>query len=117
MALRTNYPALAYPWDDAVQESHFSFPRPWTRVPGGPLGLVGLALLAVALGVGAAFQPVLALAGGAGALLFAWTVAKPVRGAYLIVLLVPIVVGLARGKFVPMMRPNEALIFFILGIA
>jgi hypothetical protein len=117
MALRTNYPALAYPWDDAVQERRFAFPRPWTRVPGGPLGLVGLALLAVALGAVAAFQPVLALAGVVGALLFAWTVAKPVRGAYLMVLLVPIVVGLGRGKFVPMMRPNEALILFILGIA
>src|SRR4051812_10220657 len=117
MALRTNYPALAYPWDDADQESHFAFPRPWTRVPGGPLGLVGLALLAIALGAVAAFQPLLALAGVAGALLFAWTVAKPVRGAYLMVLLIPIVVGLGRGKFVPMMRPNEALILFVLGVA
>jgi hypothetical protein len=117
MALRTNYPALAYPWDDAVQERRFGFPRPWLWVPGGPVGLVACALLAVALGVVAAFQPVLALAGVAGALVFAWTVARPVRGAYLMVLLVPLVVGLGRGKFVPMMRPNEALILFVLGVA
>jgi hypothetical protein len=117
MALRTNYPALAYPWDDAPEQRRFGFPRPWTRVPGGGLGLLACALAAVALGVVAAIQPVIALAGVAGALVFAWTVAKPVRGAYLMVLLVPIVVGLGRGKFVPMMRPNEALILFVLGVA
>jgi hypothetical protein len=86
-------------------------------VASGRLGLVGLALLAVGLGVVAALQPALALAGAAGVLVFAWTAAKPVRGAYLMVLLVPIVVGLGRGKLVPVLRPNEALIFFVLGVA
>jgi hypothetical protein len=117
MALRTNYPALAYPWDDAVQERRFAFPRPWKLVPGGPLGLLGLALLGIGLGAAAAIQPVLALAGVAGALVFAWTTARPVRGAYMMVLLVPIIVGLGRGKFVPGLRPNEALILFVLGVA
>src|SRR5215212_10669243 len=83
MALRTRYPALAYPWDDAIPERRFVFPRPWKMVPGGALGLIALALLGAGLGAAAAFQPVLALAGAAGALVFAWTTAKPVRGAYL----------------------------------
>ncbi len=117
MALRSNYPAPAYSWDDAVQERRRGPRWPLMHVPGGALRLLGLAALAVALGVGAALQPVFALAGAAGALLVVWTVAKPVRGAYLMVLLVPIVVGLGRGKFVPVLRPNEALILFVLGVA
>ncbi|HLH23182.1 MAG TPA: hypothetical protein VK066_11705 [Chloroflexota bacterium] len=117
MALRTRSPALAYPWDDAVAERRFALPRPCALVPGGPLGLLACVLVALALGVVAALQPVLALAGVAGALVFAWTMAKPVRGAYLMVLLVPLVVGLGRGRFVPVLRPNEALILFLLGVA
>ncbi|HEY7065313.1 MAG TPA: hypothetical protein VII06_27800 [Chloroflexota bacterium] len=117
MALRTNYPIAAYPWDDVVERQRFTFRRPWAVVPGGPLGLVGCLVAALGLGAVAAFQPVLALAGVAAVLVCAWTVARPVRGAYLMVLLVPIVVGLGRGKFVPGLRPNEALILFLLGVA
>ena len=117
MALRTNYPVAAYPWDDVVEPRRFSLGRPWAGVPGGLRGLFACTLLAVGLGAAAAIQPVLALAGVTAALVCASTVARPVRGAYLMVLLVPIVVGLGRGKFVPVLRPNEALILFLLGVA
>src|SRR5919206_398512 len=116
MALRARYPTAAYPWDDAPPE-RFAFPRPWRAIPGGPLGWLACGLLALGLGALAALQPVLALAAVAAALVFAWTAARPVRGAYLMVLLVPMVVGLGRGKFVPVLRPNEALILFLLGVA
>ena len=62
---------------------------------------------AIALGTAAAFQPVLVLAAVAAALAVCWTTARPVRGAYLLVLLVPLVVGMSRGLVIPVLRPHE----------
>jgi len=89
-------------------------PRGWRE----PLAQAG-ALVAVTAGLGlvAAIQPVLVLATIAGLLLIAWLLARPVRGAYLFALLVPIVVGVSRGAVVPVLRPNEALILLALGVA
>jgi hypothetical protein len=82
----------------------------------GPLTLAGLALVAVALGVLVTLQPVIALAATAAALVMGWTVLRVERGVYLLVFAVPLVVGMSRGLVVPVLRPNELLLIFLLGV-
>ena len=55
------------------------------------------------------------IAASATFVLFIMMVAKPQIGAYLFLLANPLIVGIERGKFIPFMRPNEALLLFILG--
>jgi hypothetical protein len=84
--------------------------------PGGWLTAAGLVGAAVILGVATAVQPVLTLVGATLLLVGAWTSVRPVRGAYLLVLAVPLVVGIGRGLAVPVLRPNELLITLLLGL-
>jgi hypothetical protein len=79
--------------------------------------VLGLLLGALVLGVATAVQPVLALAAVAFVLVVVWTTAQPVRAAYLLVLVVPLVVGMSRGLIVPFLRPNELLVLLLLGLA
>jgi len=88
----------------------------WRRAVAAGGGLLALVLGSLALGVAAALQPVPVLAGIAAALVVAWTLARPVRGAYLYALLVPLIVGMSRGLVVPVLRPNELLILALLGL-
>src|SRR5829696_6183826 len=81
------------------------------------LYLLLLGLGTVALGAATAFQPLLVLVGVAATLVVAWVTARPVRGAYLLVLVVPLVVGMSRGLLVPVLRPNELLLLLLLGLA
>src|SRR5207247_1607327 len=46
----------------------------------------------------------------------AWIMARPVRGVYLWVLVVPLVVDLQRGAFVPVLRPNEWMALGLIGL-
>ncbi len=90
--------------------------RTWLDALGRPLGGVIILAAGLGLGVAAELQPVLTLAGAIAVLVCVWTADRPVRGAYLLLLCVPLVVGIGRGQIVPVLRPNEALIVFLLGI-
>jgi hypothetical protein len=48
------------------------------------------------------------------AAVFVWVVVRPQLAAYLYVLVSPLIVGFARGDLIPLLRPNEALLLFII---
>lgn len=74
-----------------------------------------LAGLAVALGLLAALGDVRGLALALGGALAIPIALRPELGAYLLLIVTPLIVGLERGEFIPLMRPNEALLLLILG--
>jgi hypothetical protein len=76
------------------------------------------AVVVVALGAGAAVatQPLVAVA-LTGMAVLAWVVwARPHVAAYLMIGLTPLIVGIDRGTLIPVLRPNEALSFFLIGV-
>lgn len=101
-------------------------PRSRRRRPAGQIGwstsLRGLGLLllcatvALALGVAAALSPVLALAGVLAGALIAVVAWRPEFAAYILIAATPLVVGIDRDRFFPLLRPNEALLGFLIAI-
>jgi hypothetical protein len=71
--------------------------------------LLTTAMLAVALGLSAAWSPSLALGISALLALSVLVLTWPVTAAYLLLAVTPLVAGMDRGALLPLVRPNEAL--------
>lgn len=83
----------------------------WLRSSRAALLAAGLGLpLAAAVGWLAARAPLLALVGAVGLALGTLIFVRPAVGGYLLVGLTPFVVGIDRGRLLPALRPNEALL-------
>ena len=62
----------------------------------------------------AAYEPAAGLGILAGATVLTVVVARPVRAAFLYLALTPLIAGLPRGGFIPMLRPSEAILAALL---
>jgi hypothetical protein len=76
--------------------------------------LAGTAAAALLAGVAVAGGGVFALAGATALALAAVVATRPQIGAYLFLLANPLIVGVARGDLIPIMRPNELLLLLLL---
>ncbi len=85
----------------------------WPRVELAALAS-GAALLVVAVMIVAAYQPAAGLGILAGSVVVSVVVARPVRAAYFYLAMTPLIAGLARGAFIPQLRPSEALLALLL---
>ncbi|QWZ09547.1 hypothetical protein KRR39_07285 [Nocardioides panacis] len=81
---------------------------------GALLGLTGMA--AVVAGALASVRPALAVAGMVGAGLAVGVWRRPAVAAVLYVGITPFVVGIDRGKLIPLLRPNEAVLLALAAI-
>jgi hypothetical protein len=93
---------------------------PLNRAPSSPSpallllgGAAGVALATIALGALATLPPALALVGVAAATLIAAVCAHPPLGAYLLLLVTPLIAGMDRGMAIPLLRPSEALTLLV----
>jgi hypothetical protein len=73
-------------------------------------------MVAAGTGLLAVTAPVTCLALLLGAVLAAAVWQRPAVAAYVIVGVTPLVVGIDRGRLVPQMRVNEALVFFLVAV-
>jgi hypothetical protein len=81
---------------------------------GHDLTLAGAAAVALLAGVAVANGGLLALAGVMALTLAAIVAARPQVGAYLFLFANPLIVGIARGDLIPILRPNELLLILLL---
>jgi hypothetical protein len=73
----------------------------------------GCLVAAAGVGVVCALRPQLTLVACLGVIAIVWVAARPALGAYLIVGVTPLIVGIDRGRVVPVLRPSEALAFAV----
>jgi hypothetical protein len=73
----------------------------------------GCLVAAAGVGVVCALRPQLTLVACLGVIAIVWVAARPELGAYLIVGVTPLIVGIDRGRVVPVLRPSEALAFAV----
>ncbi|MGI9623518.1 MAG: hypothetical protein ACR2PK_11830 [Acidimicrobiales bacterium] len=69
---------------------------------------------AACIGVTIAPAPLMVLGIILGGALFAAILAQPVVGAYALLALTPLIVGIERGRLFPLLRPNEVLLLLVI---
>ncbi|MDX6309261.1 MAG: hypothetical protein QOI06_2307 [Nocardioidaceae bacterium] len=77
---------------------------------------VAATVAALAMGVLVATHPLIAVGLTAMVVLGAVVWTRPYVAAYLVIGVTPLVVGIDRGTLIPVLRPNEALSFFLIGV-
>lgn len=90
-------------------------PREWNDALPAAAAAAG-AVAALAVGAIVAFQPLIPVALTAMGALTVVVWRRPHVAAYLIIATTPLVVGIDRGTLIPVLRPNEALTFFLIGV-